>query len=910
VPLPIRPRVRRAFRLALRRRDLTDAEIDEELRFHVEMRVAQLMARGLTRDEAGAEARRRFGASWDDAVSRLHDAGNLREERLAMRERLDAIRHDLAYAARTLVRQPGFAIVVVLTFALGIGANVTMFGVIDRLLLQPPPHVTNPGELVQVGITSSRGGEERFVDRLHYPLYTLMRADTVAFGGVAITTSPSPATLGRGASAEEILTALVNAEYFAVLGARPSAGRFFLPEEDRDASGHRVVVLSHGFWQRRFGGDRAVFGKSLQIGADNFTVVGAAPPGFTGVEPKRVDAWIPIGGAGSLRFVGEDWATNWGSYWLQIYGRLRPAVRADVAVDRIGVSYAAAYDAYRATNPRARDRERPRFRLRSILPAERLEGNAEANVARLLAAVAGLVLLIACANVANLMLARGGERRREIAVRLALGVSRARLLRLLLVETAVLAAIGGVVAVLVAVWGMRLVRATLLADFAWASSAFDGRVLGITLLLVLATTLLAGFAPALRASRPNVTEALKAGGREGSVQHSRLRTSLMVFQAAVAVVLVVGAGLFVHSLRQVAALRLGYEPERVIAATVDLAPLGYQRVARTTLFATMRDRVVAMPGVASASTSATHPLHGWGFGMRVRVPGRDSLPEAATGGPYYNTVGADYFATLGLRLVEGRPITAEDVSVDARVAVLSEPMARAYWPRQRAVGRCIMLGSDSACTTVVGVASDAREQVGADEERFLIYVPLTSRWGDGANVLLVRARGGDPARLVAPIRTAMQMAAPNLPYANVQPLADLLAPQVRPWKMGATLFALFGLLALLIAAVGLYSAISYGVTQRGHEFGVRMALGAQAGDVVGLVMGQGVRAAVMGVVAGTVVSLLAGRFVADLLFQTSPRNPVVFASVAALILAVAAAASFVPAWRAARVHPVRALRGE
>jgi predicted permease len=904
----IRPRIRRAFRLALRRRDLTDAEIDEEICFHIDSRVVQLMARGLTRDQARAQAMRRFGASWDDAVARLYDAGHLREERLAMRERLDAAWSDLTYAVRTLMRQPGFAIVVVLTFALGIGANATMFGVIDRLLLRPPPHVARAHEVVAVGIATTYRGQQRFFNALNYPLYELLRADTAAFGDVIVATGQGKSTLGSGATAEELFTTVVNAGYFAALGTRPALGRFFLPDEDRDGA-YPTVVLSYGLWQSRFGGDRAILGRRLRIGPTFFTVVGIAPPGFTGVEPKRIDAWIPIAAADGFRLSGTNWKTDWGSYWLRIYARVRPGVRMDAAAERVATMYANGYAAWSADTRGLPEKQR-RFVLRSILPSEQLGDNAEVKVSRLLVGVAALVLLIACANVANLLLARGAERRREIAVRLALGVTRARLLRLLLAETVVLAVSAGVVALLATQWGVRIMHATLLGDYAWVDSAFDGRVVAVTLGLVFATTLLAGLVPALRSSAPNVTDALKACGREGSRERSRVRTGLVIAQAALSVILMVGAGLFVQSLRKVAAVRLGYEPERVIAGTMDLEALGYKDADREALFHAMRERVASLPGVADATVSDTHPLHGWGFGISVRVPGRDSLPEGYRGGPYYNAVGPGYFSTLGLQIVEGRPITDADMGSMSRVALLSESMASAYWPHERAVGRCIMLGSDSACTTVIGVAADAKEQLNLADTRFLLYVPSNSDWHAPINVLLVRARDDDPGRLVEPIRRAMQNAAPDLPYAEVQTFEELLAPQLRPWKMGATLFGVFGVLALLIAAVGLYSAISYGVARRRHEFGVRMALGAQINDVVRLVMRQGMWVVVIGVGIGTAVALLAGRLVAGLLFDTSPRNPAVLVAVALVSFVVAAAALFIPARRASRADPAAALRGE
>ena len=907
----IRPRIRRAFHLALRRADLSDREIEEELRTHVALRVSQLVDRGLTPAEAERQALSRLGGSWHEALSRLSAAGRVRDERLRARERIDAAWGDLRYTIRTVSRQPAFAVVVVLTFALGIGANATMFGVIDRLLLRPPPHVRAPAELLEVGRVDAQAGIPRMLSGMQYPLYTRLRSDTAAFREVAASSFIAGLTLGSGAGAEQVFGVFVNSDYFRVLGTSPALGRFFGPREDGDVPSSDVVVLSHGFWQRRFAGDPSILGKTVRVGPRSLTVIGVARESFSGVDPRRVDMWIPINQAAVYHIAPESFATHWGSVWVRIHVRLKQGVSATEAAARATTLYKNGFSEW-AGGARGKlgGFAGDRLGLRSILPAEQLADNPEAKLARLLFAVAAVVLLIACANVASLGLARGAERRRELAVRLALGVSRWRLFRMLLTETTTLAVFGGVIAIFVAQWGISLLQRTLLSDFAWTESALEPRVLAVTLGLVLLTILIAGLAPALRASRPDVVEALKSGGREGGVALSRVRSALMIAQAALSVVLVVGAGLFVSSLKQAANVRLGYETSRVLSATMDVESYGYSIPARGALYAQMRERALAVPGVADAAISSTHPLLGWGFGMRVSVPGRDSLPRSPIGGPYYNAVAEGYFTTLGLGLVEGRPLTAADVAAEARVAVLSEAMAKAYWPGERAVDRCIRLRSDSVCTTVVGVAADAKEGLQPTDPRFLVYVPLGPRWNAGANTLLVRSRDADPVRLIEPVRRAMQGIAPNLPYADVQSFGDLLAPEIRPWRTAATLFSLFGGLALVIAAGGLYSAISYSVTRRRHEFGVRMALGAQGGDVVRQVMDQGVRAALIGLALGSVIALAAGRFVETLLFQTSPRSLSAFAAAATLIVIVAVAATFIPAWRASRVDPVTALRAD
>ena len=909
----VRPRIRRAFRLALRRPDLLDDEIDAEMRFHVESRVEQLVARGLTREEASAQAHRRFGVSWEDAMERVHDAAQARESRLATRERIEAWWSDVSYAARTLTRQPAFALVVIATFALGIGANAAMFGVIDRLLLEPPPHVGDPARLLEVARAVPQTGATNYFTAVQYPFFAALRADSAAFRDVAAASYIASETLGSGSSAEQLQGVFASSNYFRVLGAEPALGRLFGPTEDGEAATSDVVVVSHGLWQRRFAGDRKIIGTVLRIGPRQFTVIGVAPEGFTGVNPDRVDVWLPLSHARTLGIVGPNALASWGAVWLNVLVRLRDGVSPRAAAQRAQTLFTNGFDAW---SGRVSKGVPPQMRagtwvLRSIMPSTRLADDPKAKLARLLVGVTGVILLIACANVASLLLARGTERRREIAVRLALGVSRGRLLRLLFAETAVLAVCGGSAAMLVAHWGIALLQATLLDRFAWSASAFDGRVIAVTTALVLAALVLAGVVPTLRASQPDVVESIKAGGREGGRGASRVRTALMTAQAALSVVLMVGAALFVRSLRQTATVQLGYQMAGVIGATIDVIPLGYKAPARLALYSAMQSRVAAVPGVAGVAVATTYPLQGYAYGMRVRVPGRDSLPTPPNGmGPTYNAVSSEYFATLGIRIVEGRPIQPPDLGSATRVAVISEAMARAYWPGERAVDRCILLLTDSVCTTVVGVAANAKVAITDDAPRFDIYVPMRAEWNAGANALLIRTRGDDADRLVEPIRRAMQSTAANLPYADVQTFDAMFAPEVRPWRTGATLFSLCGALALAIAAMGLYSAISYGVAQRRHEFGVRMALGAQIGDVVRLVMDQGVRAALIGVVLGAAAALALGRFIAPLLFQTSPRTPSAFGLAAAIIVVVAAVASFFPAWRASRVDPVSVLRGD
>jgi predicted permease len=908
----IRPRIRRAFRLAVGRSDLTRADIDEELRGHLALRIAQLEARGLTRADAEREALERLGGSWEEAYARLRDAAKSRDERLRLRERLDAARSDLTYAARTLTRQPGFAFVVVLTFALGVGANATMFGVVDRLLLRPPPEVGDPAGVFEVARIHDGDGRREYYTAMPYPLYAQLRADTAAFREVSAASYITTQSLGTGADAEQAVTVFVSSNYFRVLRTQPALGRFFGPAEDGEQPSSDVAVVSYAFWRRHFTDERSPIGKTVRIGPRDFSIVGVARDGFTGVDPRAVDVWLPLSHAQVFGASRPGATSNWGTIWLAVHARLQPGLTSQAAAARVRTWYTAGMAAWTSERRRPAPRQLvdATFAMRSILPSTQLADDPKAKLARLLIGVTAVVLLIACANVASLLLARGTERRREIAVRLALGVSRRRLVRLLLAETAVLALAGGVIALFVAHWGIALLQATLLDQYAWTASPWDSHVLLATFALVGATVALAGVVPALRASRPGVVDSLKAGGREGGVAVSRLRGTLMIAQAALSVILVVGAGLFVRSLQQAAHVHLGFEPTGVLAGSIDVTPLGYKAPSRLALYESMRARVASLPGVAGVAYATTYPMQGFAVSVRVRVPGLDSVPAPSSGLVTHNEVSAGFFSTLGIPIRDGRPIIAADVGSVAHVAVLSEAMARAYWPGESAVGRCIILNGDQDCTTIIGVAADTKESIDRTDERWIVYVPAGPAWPVGPTALLVRARDGHADRLIPPVRHAMQSAAANLPYADVRTLDDVFAPEIRPWRTGATLFSLFGALALVIAAMGLYSAISYSVVQRRHEFGVRIALGARIRDVVRLVMDQGIQTAVIGTVMGSLAALSLGGAIAPLLFKTSPREPAAFALAAVVIVVVAALASFVPAWRASRVDPVAALRGD
>src|SRR5438128_9178859 len=761
---------------------------------------------------------------------------------------------DLRYALRTFARSPALVAAAVVCLALGIGANATIFGVVDTLLFRPPPHVQDPERVVRLYFrrrlppfgtnTSSITG---------YPLYTLIRQSARSFDALAAFTYSQNASLGRGVDARRVRVVLASASYFPLLGVRPALGRFYAADDDRP-DGPAVVVLGYGFWRASFQNDSGILGRQLQLGRSSYTVVGVAPERFTGVNLENVDAWVPLTTA-TPELMGPG-SLNRGSYFLQIIGRLGPGGRE--AAEREATLAFRAEDVYSGGDSNAV------ALLGPVQHARCPEMSQNARVSMWLTAVSVIVLLVACANVANLLLARALQRQREIAVRLALGAARLRLARQLVTDSVLLALAGGVAALLVTLWVGPVIRAFLLPDIPALASAVDGRVLLFTGGVALLTGFLAGLVPALQVGRADLTPALKPGAGEGRYRRSRLRSALLVGQVALTVTLIVGAGLFARSLRNVAGQDFGFDPAHTLLATMDLRAAGYRPTQINQLNLQMLARLEGLPGVEAAAATIGH--FGWATASSVSVPGRDSIPQLKAGGPYCQRVTSGYFAAMGTP-VHGRAFTPADRG--APVAIVNETMARLLWPGEAAIGKCFV-GSDKRCAEIVGVVPDARRFNAVEEASLHFYVPLTPDSSEFITALVVRARGR-PQDFVAPVRAAMQQTAANLPYAAVTPLADLVAPSIRPWRLGTTMFGLFAGLALVLAAVGLYSVLSYTVGQRSHEIGIRMAMGARRSNVLGLMVGQGVKIAALGAGIGAVAALAGGRVLNSLLYGVSPR---------------------------------------
>jgi predicted permease len=904
------PRARRFFRLPLRRRDQLAREVDDEIAFHLDARAAQLVARHMTPDDARAEALRRFG-DVDAARQTLNRSATRREARMHLRELVANAWQDLRYAARGIRRSPGFSAAVIITLALGIGANATMFGVVDRLFLRPPSGVRAPGEVNSVDLVGVGGFQGlQLGSHQSYRRYQDIAQRIRTTSGIAAHYERER-VFGLGDGAREERASMVTASFWPLVGVHPMLGRFFDESEDRLPRGTPVTVLGYGYWQSQFGGRRDVLGRTLRIGGTDYTVIGVTPPGFSGLSLQSVAAFIPLtaGAADMFSEFGPEvkWNESYGVGWLQTIVRRKPGVSVEAAAADVTNAFRQSIETQREVEPRglpAQDRLNPRATLSSVLESRGPRRNPSATVSLWLMAVSGLVLLMACANVANLLIARALRRRREIAIRQAIGVSRGRFLAQLLTESTLLALLGGIAGVVVAHWGGALLRSVLLPELDWSSGVLDHRVLLFAGVVAVGAGLVTGLAPIRQLASTDVVTALRSGGRGTSLRSSRLRKALLVVQGAVSVVLLIGAGLFVRSFRNVRSLDLGFQPEHVMTVGVTLRGTPLDSARKVQLAQAMLERAVTLPGVVHASRGLTIPFS-IEWTQPIVVPGTDTsrLRDLF----YIVPSGADYLATMGTRLVSGRAITDADRAGSEPVAVLSQGAAQRIWPGVNPIGRCFKLGQDQPCITVVGTAQDIRPSFG-DDPTLQVYVPIAQQPQPEMR-LFIRTRG-DAARSTEAVRRALQPLMPGAAYVNADALEDIVATEYRSWRLGSTMFSIFGLLALLVAAVGLYSVVAYDVSQRTQELGVRVALGASAGKVIRLVLADGVRVVTLGLALGAIVAVAFANRVTPLLYHVSGRDPVTYAFVVLVLLAVALAASLAPALRASRVDPNIALRAE
>ncbi len=778
-------------------------------------------------------------------------------------------------------------------------------------MFRTPPYLREPERVHRVYLQrTSRNGPttERTTEYTRYLDLRRWSSGFSDFAGFSTRSLP----VGVGTDSREMQVGTVSATLFDFFDARPVLGRFFVPAEDTVPVGAMVAVLGYGYWQTNYGGRPDVLGQPVHIGTVDYTIIGVAPRNFIGVSEDGPPAvFIPITAyAGTFR-AGPNISNyytkyNWG--WMEILARRKPGVSLAAANADLSHAYLQSWN-YESSLSSAHTPSEAAHPTAIAGPVQAERGPNRSTVTRVAGWVSGVsvvVLLVACANVANLMLARSVRRRREIALRLALGVGRGRLIVQLLTESLLLAGCGGLAGLLLAQWGGAVLRALFLPLGAPGGALADARTLGFALLAAALAGTLTGMAPILQARRTDLVESLKSGARDGGYRRSRTRTALLLLQAALSVVLLVGAGLFVRSLLNVEALRLGYDVDPVLYVYPNERGAKLSEPEQVALRRRLLEEARATPGVVQAALGLTVPF--WDtWTENLFVAGIDSVDRL---GSFTIQAGSpEFFATVGTRILRGRGFTAKDRKGAPPVVVVSEAMGRALWPGREPLGQCMRMRSDTLpCITVVGVAEDIKQNQITDDSGLNYYLPI-EQFHPEAAVVFTRMRGDAEAQKEA-VRRQLQPLMPGDAYITVNSMHEIVDPGIKSWRLGATMFLALGGLALLLAAIGLYSVIGYDVAQRTHELGVRIALGARLGDVVRLVVGDGLRVALVGMALGGLVALWAGRWIAPLLFAQSPRDPLVFGAVAGALLAVALVASAIPALRATRVNPNEALREE
>jgi len=806
---------------------------------------------------------------------------------------------DLRYSIRSLLKSPGLTAAAVLSLGLGIGANTTIFSWVQAVLLRPIPGAADPSALV-IAAMENREGQSR---SWSYPNYKDLhdRSTLVEYVGQ----DDQTLSIAVDATAERAWGGLVTGNFFEVMGARAAAGRVFTRQDDVTPGGHPVVVLSHAYWQRRFAGDPGVVGKQVTVNNVPMTVIGVAQEGFLGsFLGVSTAAWLPM--MMQREVMGGDRLNARGNGWMQSIGRLKPGVSRAQAQAEAAAVMAQLESEYPNNEGR-------RLRLVETWQAPFGAATALAPVLAVLSVLVVMVLVIACANVANLLLSKAVGRRREVAVRLSLGASRGRLVRQLLTESMALAAVAGGLGVAMAYWTMDVIMAfvppiDIPIDL---GLRMDQTTLLFALVISAVTGILFGLAPALQASKPETIHALKEEGNRGSGGRTgrRLRNTLVVAQVAVCLVLLVGAMLFLRSFSEARTLSPGFEVANAATASVDLFPSGYVGERSHDFQRRAIAAVEALPGVTSAAFTNRIPMviggnSSMGIGVEGYVP-RDNEEVVIN----YTVVGPRYFETMGIPLREGREFGALDTPASARVIVINESMAKRYWPAGKALGGRIRMGE--TLIEVVGIAADTK--YGSLTERPLpqLFYPLSQR--NASTVRLIARTSGDPAALVGGLRDAIRGLDANLPVFDARTMREHMQGALFVQRMAADLLGAMGVLALLLAAIGLYGVIAYAVSQRTQEMGIRLALGASPASLLGMIVGQGMKLTGVGLAIGLLLAL--GAFgsigaMRSLLPGISPLDPVTFVAVPAVLAAIALVASWIPARRAGRIDPLVALRVE
>jgi putative ABC transport system permease protein len=860
-------------------------DLEQEIQTHLKMAMRDRMERGETAEQAKNAVLREFG-----------NVGLIKEVTRDMWgwRSFEQLAQDLRFGVRMLTKHPGFTLVAVITLALGIGANTAIFSVVNTVLLRPLPY-KDPNRLVMVWEDAAQQGFPRnsttpanFID---------WRDQNQVFEGMAALGRQSFNLTGVG-EPEKIEGRRVSANLFDLLGVEPQLGRAFLREEDQPGA-NRVVIMSHGLWQRRFGSDINIIGKPLTLNGESFTVVGVMRPDFQ-FPSREAEMWVPLAFS-----PGE--AANRGRHFLEVIARTKPGItlqQAQAEMDTIAARLQQQYPDMVTSNGSV-----------VISLHEQVVGDIKTALLVLLSAV-GLVLLIACANVANLLLARAAVRQKEIAIRVALGAGRLRLIRQFLTESILLAGLGGGVGLLMSLWGINLLKAFIPENISQVEAVtVDAKVLGFTLVVSLLTGLIFGLAPMTQASKLDLNETLKEGGRDSAAGRlgNRIRGLLVIAEVAVSLILLVGAGLLINSFMRLSHIDPGFRANNLLTMRVVLPELKYADHRRRSAFYTdLVSRVEALPGVRSAAVTNWIPLVLQGDTVGISIEGRPDPGPAERPDVVTRVVSPHYFTTMGIELLQGREFGEQNRGGSHVVVVISETMARRLWPGEDPIGKRITPGTpdnpDDWCE-IIGVVKDVRQfQLDADPKPQM-YFTYEQAGFFAPNHLVVRT-DVEPQSLAATVRGTVWGIDKDQPVSNISTMEDILSESVARQRFSTLLLGIFAAVALVLAAVGIYGVMSYSVAQRTREIGIRMALGAQSSDVLELVIGHGMRLALVGVTVGLIGAFVLTRLMQSLLFGVSATDPVTFAVIALLLTGVALLACYLPARRAVKVDQMIALRYE
>ena len=878
-----------------------EAEIVEELSQHLAEQYEEAIARGASEEEARQRVFEELNAPdllrrelehvespapRNGVIPGTETKGNLFAD----------LAQDLRYGLRTLLKNPGFTIVAVTALALGIGANSAIFSVVNAVLLRPLPF-KNPEQLVMVWENATHAGFPK--NTPSPPNFLDWQRQNTVFTGMAAMAERSFNLTGVG-EPERLDGRRVSANLFEVLGVSPLLGRTFVPDDDRP--GAHVVLLRYSLWQRRFGSDPNIIGRAVTLNGQSYTVIGVMPRGvhLPGYGNWNDQLWVPIA------FTNEE-ITERGTHFLDVIGRIKSGItlkQAQAEMETIAARLAKEY---------------PKYNTRigaTVTPLhEEIVGDIKPALLVLLGAV-GFVLLIACANVANLLLARAAVREKEIALRLALGASRSRLMRQFLTESVLLALLGGGFGLLLAFAGTRVLKTFVPATVLQAQTInIDAKVVVFTALIALVTGIVFGLAPAMHASHSNLNESLKEGGRDSAAgrKGNRLRGLLVIGEVAVSFILLIGAGLLINSFLHLRNLDPGFRTDHLLTMKIDLSELKYPDGERRSLFfEEVLRRIRVLPGVQSAAVAGNLPFTYNGDSATIAVEGIPDPPPDQWPDVIYRAIGPGYFSTMGIPIARGRDFTDQDKGDSKKVVVISEKTAQHYWPGQDPIGKRLKpsaTNSDVPWREVIGVVKDVRQNDFIAQPKMQMYFSYRQMKDLAANALVVRT-SVEPMSLATSVRNAIWAVDKDQPVADIDTMDYIVSQAIARQRFSMLLLGSFAALALVLAAVGIYGVMSYSVAQRTHEIGIRIALGAQRGDVVGMTMKQGLKLVGVGLLIGLASAFLLTRVMASLLFGISPTDPATFASICVVLLGVAALASYIPALRATKVDPIVALQAQ